>query len=118
MPGIREGGERRALPGSMAADTPLDKALSQPRTRGEARRALLRARGLTLADVARELGCHLSIVSRVNAAKKRSGPVERAIAGRLGLQLGQAFPEWYGAERTRAGPVPRRRVKPGRGSGQ
>ena len=100
----------------MAADTPLDKMLSQPRTRGEARRDLLRARGLTLADVARELGRHLSIVSRVNAAKKRSGPVERAIARHLGLRLGQAFPEWYGADGTRSGPMPRRRVRPGRES--
>lgn len=98
----------------MAGDTPLDKALSQPKTMGEARRALLRARGFTLADVARELGCHLSIVSRVNAAKKRSGPVERAIARRLGLRLGDAFPEWYGAAKI---PGLRRPVRPARGSG-
>lgn len=81
----------------MASDIPVDAALAQPRTRGEARRALLRARGLTLADLARELGCHLSIVSRVNAGKKRSAPVERAIAHRLGLPMDRAFPEWYGA---------------------
>jgi lambda repressor-like predicted transcriptional regulator len=93
----------------MAADTPLDKVVSQPRTRGDARRAFLRTRGVTLADVARQLGCHLSIVSRVNAAKKRSASVERAIARGLGLRLAQAFPEWYGAQRAA--------VKPGRGSG-
>lgn len=106
----------RARAGSTGAGTPLDAALSQPRTRGEARRALLRARGLTLADVARQLRCHLSIVSRVNAGKKRSASVERAIARRLGLALGQAFPEWYGAGRARA--AARRRVRRGRGSGR
>ena len=102
----------RALEGRekfMAADTPLDKVVSQPRTRGEARRALLRARGVTLADVGRQLGCHLSIVSRVNAAKKRSASVERALARALGLRLPQAFPEWYGARRAA--------VRPARGSG-
>jgi lambda repressor-like predicted transcriptional regulator len=102
----------------MASDTPLDKALSEPRSRGEARRTLLRARGLTLADVARELGCHLSIVSRVNAAKKRSAVVERAIARRLGLRVRHAFPEWYGLERARRGPVRAPRVRRGRGSGR
>ena len=61
----------------MAAETPLDKAASQPRTRGEARRALLRARGVTLADVARQLGCHLSIVSRVECREETLG-VRRA----------------------------------------
>src|SRR5262245_59959189 len=81
----------------MALDTPLDKAVSQPRTRGEARRALLRARGVTLAALARRLGCHLSIVSRVNAGKKRSAAVERATAREVRLPLPQAFPEWYGA---------------------
>jgi lambda repressor-like predicted transcriptional regulator len=94
----------------MAPHTPLDKAVSQPRTRGEARRALLRARGVTLAALARQLGCHLSIVSRVNAAKKRSASTELAIARALGLELTQAFPEWYGARRGA--------VRPGRGSGR
>ena len=77
------------------------KTLVQPRTRGEARRALLRAGGLTLAELARRLGCHLSIVSRVNAAKKRSATVERAIAQALELPLPVAFPEWYGVRRGR-----------------
>jgi lambda repressor-like predicted transcriptional regulator len=71
--------------------------LAQSRTRGEARRALLRARGLTLAALARRIGCHLSTVSRVNAGTKRSAAVERAIARALGLAPGVAFPEWYGA---------------------
>jgi lambda repressor-like predicted transcriptional regulator len=80
----------------MAADTALDKAAT--RTRGEARRALLRVRRMTLADVAREADCDLSVVSRVNAAKKRSRRLEKLIARRLGLSLQYAFPEWY-AER-------------------
>jgi lambda repressor-like predicted transcriptional regulator len=91
----------------MAADSPLDRV--PPRTRGEARRAALRARGVTLAALARDLGCHLSVVSRVNAAKKRSASVERAIADALGLRLTQAFPEWYGPRRAA--------LRPGRESG-
>lgn len=79
----------------MDPGSPLDEARSQRRTRGEARRVLLRARGVTLAAIARALGCDLSVVSRVNAAKKRSAPVELAIAERLGLRLEEAFPEWY-----------------------
>ncbi len=99
----------------MASDIPVDAALAQPRTRGEARRALLRVRGLTLSDLARELGCDLSIVSRVNAGKKRSAPVERAIAHRLGLSIARAFPEWYGGAAAAQSPgVP---VRSGRGSG-
>ena len=77
--------------------------LSQWRTRGEARRALLRARGVTLAALARDLGCHLSIVSRVNAGKKRSAAVELAIAERLALPLTEAFPEWYAEPPVRRG---------------
>jgi transcriptional regulator with XRE-family HTH domain len=92
----------------MAADTPLDRVVSQPRTNGDARRALLRARGLTLAAIARRLGLHLSTVSRVNAAQKRSASVERALARGLGLTLAQAFPEWYAP--------PRAPLRRGRGS--
>jgi lambda repressor-like predicted transcriptional regulator len=101
----------------MAVASPLDRALAQPRTRGEARWALLRRQGVTLADVARELGCHLSIVSRVNAGKKRSEPVERAIARHLGLQLAETFPEWYGGTREAAATRPRR-VRSAAGSGR
>jgi transcriptional regulator with XRE-family HTH domain len=86
----------------MGSESPLDLPLSQRRTRGEARRALLRARGVTLAALARELGCHLSTVSRVNAGKKRSAVVEAAIARRLGLTIDDAFPEW-GVARVRRG---------------
>src|SRR6266536_1839854 len=99
----------------MESDRPGDAALAQSRTRGEARRALLRARGLTLAALARELACDLSVVSRVNAGKKRSAPVEHAIARRLGVPLERAFPEWYrGVAVARMSPI---RVKSGRGSG-
>jgi transcriptional regulator with XRE-family HTH domain len=80
----------------MGSDSPLDLPLSQRRTRGEARRALLRARGITLAALAREIGCHLSTVSRVNAGKKRSAAVEAVIARHLGLTIDDAFPEWGG----------------------
>ena|SRR5216684_3609903 len=97
----------------MESGIPGDGALAQSRTPGEARRSLLRARGLTLAALARELGCDLSVVSRVNAGKKRSALVERAIAHRLGLPLERAFPEWHGGA-TAASPGP---VKSARGSG-
>jgi transcriptional regulator with XRE-family HTH domain len=79
----------------MAPGSPLDKAQSQPRTRGEARRALLRARGVSLSDIARDLGKNLSVVSRVNAGQRRSREIEAAIAEGLGLRVGEAFPEWY-----------------------
>ena len=79
----------------MAPGTPLDKALSRPRTQGEARRALLRERGVSLSDVARDLRKNLSVVSRVNDGKRRSRAIESAIAHRLGLPLHEAFPEWH-----------------------
>ena len=79
----------------MAPGTPLDKALSRPRTQGEARRALLRERGTSLSDVARDLRKDLSVVSRVNNGKRRSHAIENAIAQRLGLRLHEAFPEWH-----------------------
>ena len=79
----------------MASGTPLDKALSRPRTQGEARRALLRERGVSLSDVARDLRKDLSVVSRVNDGKRRSRAIEEAIAQRLGLPLHEAFPEWH-----------------------
>ena len=79
----------------MAPGTPLDKALLRPRTQGEARRALLRERGVSLSDVARDLRKNLSVVSRVNDGKQRSRAIEEAIAQRLGLPLHEAFPEWH-----------------------
>ena len=82
----------------MAPGTPLDKARSRPRTRGEARRALLRERGVSLSDVARDLGKNISVISRVNGGQRRSRTIERAIAERLGLSLREAFPEWYTGE--------------------
>jgi transcriptional regulator with XRE-family HTH domain len=82
----------------MAPGTPLDKAQSRPRTRGEARRALLRERGISLSDIARELGKNLSVISRVNGGQRRSREIEGAIAQRLGLPVGDAFPEWYAGD--------------------
>ena len=79
----------------MAPGSPLDKAQSRPRTRGEARRALLRERGVSLSDIARDLGKNLSVVSRVNAGQRRSREIEAAIAHALGLPVREAFPEWY-----------------------
>jgi transcriptional regulator with XRE-family HTH domain len=82
----------------MAPTSPLDKAQSRPRTRGEARRALLRERGVSLSDIARRLGKDLSVVSRVNGGQRRSREIEAAIAEHLGLSLREAFPEWYPEE--------------------
>lgn len=79
----------------MAPGSPLDKAQSQPRSWGEARRTLLRERGVSLSDIARALGKDLSVVSRVNGGERRSREIERAIAERLGLPVDEAFPEWY-----------------------
>jgi lambda repressor-like predicted transcriptional regulator len=91
----------------MAPGTPLDKAQSRPRTRGEARRTLLRERGISLSDVARDLSKNVSVVSRVNGGLRRSRLIEHAIAERLGLPLREAFPEWYGDEALAArGPDP------------
>ena len=83
----------------MAAGSPLDKALSRPRTRGEARHDLLRARGISLSDIARDLGKNLSVVSRVNRGQRRSRQIEEAIARAIGLSVREAFPEWHGGRR-------------------
>ncbi len=77
----------------MASRDSLDKA--RRRTNAEARRALLRERGVTLADLAATLGCGAPLLSQVNGGSKRSRRIERAIAERLGLPLTKAFPEWY-----------------------
>ena len=82
----------------MAPGTPLDKVQSRPRSRGEARRVLLRERGVTLSTLARALGKNLSVVSRVNSGQRRSREIERAIAQHLGLPLEEAFPEWHVAD--------------------
>ena len=79
----------------MAPGSPLDKAQSRPRTRGEARWDLLRERGISLSDIARDLGKNLSVVSRVNRGQRRSRDIEEAIARALGLSLREAFPEWH-----------------------
>jgi hypothetical protein len=74
--------------------TALDNARARPRTRGEARLALLHERGASLSDIARELGKNLSTVSRVNRGQRRSEAIEGEIARRLGLSAPEAFPEW------------------------
>lgn len=66
-----------------------------PRTLGEARLALLRAEGLTLSALARELERDVSLVSRVVAGKQRSRFVEQALARKLGMQLWALFPERF-----------------------
>jgi len=75
--------------------TVLGTAQARPRTHGEARLVLLRERGISLSDIARDLGRNLSVVSRVNRAQRRSQAIERDIARRLDLSLKDAFPEWY-----------------------
>ena len=75
--------------------TLLATVQAQPRTPGEARRALLRERGVSLSDIARGLERHLSVISRVNNGRRRSRAIEGEIARRLSLPLADAFPEWY-----------------------
>ena len=75
--------------------SPLDKARSRPRTRGDARRTLLGERGISLSGIARDLGKDISVVSRVNNGQRRSREIEGAIAHHLGLSVREAFPEWY-----------------------
>jgi transcriptional regulator with XRE-family HTH domain len=76
--------------------TPLGKARARLRTWGEARQVLLRDRGLSLSDIARDLGKNLSVLSRVNHGQRRSREIEQEIARRLGLSEADAFPEWHG----------------------
>jgi hypothetical protein len=75
----------------------IDKARVRPRTRGEARLALLHERRVSLTDIARDVGRDLSTVSRVNRGQRRSKVIEEAIADRLGLSMSDAFPEWHQA---------------------
>lgn len=81
----------------MAPVTPLHKA--RERSFAEARIALLRARGTSLAAIARLLGFDPSFISHVNAGRRAattaSRRVERALARALGLSLREAFPERY-----------------------
>ena len=76
----------------------LDDIRTRPRTRGEARRTLLKERGITLAIIARRLGRDLSVVSRVNSGQRRSQAIEEEIARQLELSMADAFPEWYSDE--------------------
>jgi hypothetical protein len=75
--------------------TALDEAQTRLRTPGEARLTLLREGGVTLANIARDVGRHLSVVCRVNRGQRRSERIEQEIARRLGLSVQDAFPEWH-----------------------
>ena len=77
--------------------TALDEVQARPRTPGEARLTLLRERGTSLANIARDLGRDLSMVSRVNRGQRRSQVIEGEIARRLDLSVPDAFPEWHRA---------------------
>jgi hypothetical protein len=79
---------------SAPSQTALAKVRAPPRKWGEARATLLKERGVSLVDVVRAFGKDLSFVSRVNRGQRRSQEIEAAIARRLGLSMGEAFPEW------------------------
>ena len=73
--------------------TALDKVRVRPRTLGEAGLVLLQERGVSLTEIARELGKGVSAVSRVTRGERRSRMIEGEIARRLGLPVPEAFPE-------------------------
>ena len=79
--------------------TPLGKARARLRPWGEARLALLRERGVSLTDIAHDLGKDVSSVSRVNRGQRRSLVIEEEIARRLDLSKADAFPEWHPRQR-------------------
>ena len=87
--------ERKRRMTTSELTTVLGRAQARPRTHGEARLVLLRERGISLSDIAHDLGRTLSAISRVNRAQRRSRAIEQDIARRLGLALEDAFPEWY-----------------------
>ena len=76
---------------------------------GEARLMLLRQREISLSEIARSVGVGLPMVSRVNKGTRRSQTIEREIARRLMLTVGEAFPEWHDGQRRKA---PRKPTKP------
>lgn len=98
---MRSGGARAAGSDCMAkpfgweAASAIDRARARQLTRGEARVKLLRDRGISLSQIARDLGKDVSSVSRVNRGQRRSRQIEQEIARRLDLSLPGAFPEWY-----------------------
>src|SRR5712691_8978657 len=75
--------------------TALGAAQASPRSLGEARLTLLRERGVSLSEIARDVGKSLPSVSRVNRGTRRARAIEREIARRLGLAVPDVFPEWH-----------------------
>lgn len=65
------------------------------------RKALLRARGRLLKDLAAREGVTKGHMTRVVAGERRSPRLERVIARELRMPLSKAFPEWYGPGRYR-----------------
>jgi len=55
----------------------------------------LREHGVSLTEIAGDLGKDLSMVSRVNRGQRRSNEIEQEISRRLGLSPQDAFPEWH-----------------------
>lgn len=80
---------------TMASRNPLDK-VRQSLPYPEARVALLRQKGISLASIAADLGVDRSLVAHVNALRKRSKSTARvraAIARALGMSIKEAFPD-------------------------
>ena len=55
----------------------------------------MREHGVSLTEIAGDLGKDLSMVSRVNRGQRRSHEIEQEISRRLGLSPQDAFPEWH-----------------------
>jgi Ner family transcriptional regulator len=55
----------------------------------------LRAKGTSLADIARKLGVSRSVVTRVSKGTGTSAPISRAIADALGESVESVFPDRY-----------------------
>lgn len=66
---------------------------------------LLELRGLTLADVSKQLGVGPSAVSSVSLGKSRSSKIEKYLATILDQQVEELFPERYPLAETTKGDV-------------
>lgn len=64
-------------------------------------KAAVRARGCTLAELARRIGCSASLVTHT-IRRPKSERVDRAIARFLGVAVHSIWPERYAAPRQRA----------------
>lgn len=58
-------------------------------------KAALSLRGRSLSDIARKLGVAPTTISIVSRGIRRSRRIEEAIAGELGMQAGQLWPDRY-----------------------